>query len=264
VLLFPEDPHECFEFTAAALDLAERLQTPIFVMTDLDIGMNHRLCAPLAWDDSRRYDRGKVMSAADLASGRDFGRYLDVDGDGVPFRTLPGTHATRGAYFTRGTTKDAHARYSEAGADYVYNMERLLKKFDTAKHLVPQPIVRRTSHKTTHGVIYFGSTTPSMNEALGELERSGIHLDRMRIRAFPFPDSVRTFIEQHERVFVVEQNRDAQLRSMLVNELGIDPARLAPILHYDGTPITARYIVKAIQDHMPGANVRPLKGGKAA
>ncbi|MGZ8274772.1 MAG: 2-oxoacid:acceptor oxidoreductase subunit alpha, partial [Burkholderiaceae bacterium] len=264
VLLFPEDPHECFEFTAAALDLAERLQTPIFVMTDLDIGMNHRLCAPLAWDDSRRYDRGKVMSAADLDAGKDFGRYLDVDGDGVPSRTLPGTHATRGAYFTRGTTKDAYARYSEAGSDYVYNMERLLKKFDTAKHLVPQPIVRRTSHKTSHGVIYFGSTTPSMNEALGELERSGVHLDRMRVRAFPFPDSVKAFIQQHEQVFVVEQNRDAQLRSMLVNELEIDPARLVPILHYDGTPITARYIVKAITERMPGANVRPLKGGKAA
>ena len=264
VLLFPEDPHECFEFTAAALDLADRLQTPIFVMSDLDIGMNHRLCAPLAWDDSRRYDRGKVISAAELDAGKDFGRYLDVDGDGVPSRTLPGAHATRGAYFTRGTTKDAYAQYSEAGPDYVYNMERLLKKFDTAKHLVPQPIVRRASHRTTRGVIYFGSTSPSMSEALGELEQSGIHLDRMRVRAFPFPDAVKAFIDQHEQVFVVEQNRDAQLRSMLVNELGIDPARLVPILHYDGTPITARYIVKAITDRMPGANVRPLKGGKAA
>ena len=253
VLLFPEDPHECFEFTAAALDLAERLQTPIFVMTDLDIGMNHRLCAPLAWDDSRRYDRGKVMSATDLDAGKDFGRYLDVDGDGIPFRTLPGAHPTRGAYFTRGTTKDAHARYSEAGSDYMYNMERLLKKFDTAKRLVPQPIVRRASHKTAHGVIYFGSTSPSMNEALGVLEQSGVHLDRLRIRAFPFPDSVKAFIEQHEQVFVVEQNRDAQLRSMLVNELQVDPARLVPILHYDGTPITARFIVQAISDRMPGA-----------
>jgi 2-oxoglutarate/2-oxoacid ferredoxin oxidoreductase subunit alpha len=264
VLLFPEDPHECFEFTAAALDLAERLQTPIFVMSDLDIGMNHRLCAPLAWDDSRRYDRGKLMSATDLDAGKDFGRYLDVDGDGIPFRTLPGAHPTRGAYFTRGTTKDAHARYSEAGSDYMYNMERLLKKFDSAKRLVPQPIVRRASHKTAHGVIYFGSTSPSMNEALGVLEQSGVHIDRLRIRAFPFPDSVKAFIEQHEQVFVVEQNRDAQLRSMLVNELQVDPSRLAPILHYDGTPITARFIVQAISDRMPGARVRPLQGGRAA
>jgi len=264
VLLFPEDPHECFEFTAAALDLAERLQTPIFVMSDLDIGMNHRLCAPLAWDDSRRYDRGKLMTATDLDAGKDFGRYLDVDGDGIPFRTLPGAHATRGAYFTRGTTKDGHARYSEAGTDYLYNMERLLRKFDTAKRLVPQPIVRRTSHKTTHGVIYFGSTSPSMSEALGALEQSGVHLDRLRVRAFPFPDSVKAFIEQHEQVFVVEQNRDAQLRSMLVNELQVDPSRLVPILHYDGTPITARFIVQAVRDRMPGTSVRPLQGGRAA
>jgi 2-oxoglutarate ferredoxin oxidoreductase subunit alpha len=264
VLLFPEDPHECFEFSAAALDLAERLQTPIFLMTDLDIGMNHRLCAPLRWDDSRRYDRGKVMSAEELEAGKDFGRYLDADGDGIPSRTLPGTHPTRGAYFTRGTTKDAYARYSEAGPDYVYNMERLLKKFDSAKKLVPQPIVRKASQKTPYGVIFYGSTSPSMNEAIGTLEQSGVHLDRLRVRAFPFPESVDRFIEQHERVFVVEQNRDGQLRAMLVNELQVDPARLVPILHYDGTPITARFIVKAIKDRMAGANVRPLKGGKAA
>jgi 2-oxoglutarate ferredoxin oxidoreductase subunit alpha len=187
-----------------------------------------------------------------------------VDGDGIPFRTLPGTHPERGAYFTRGTTKDAYARYSEAGSDYVYNMERLLRKFDFAKRLVPQPIVRRTSHRTTHGVIYFGSTSPAMSEALGVLEQSGVHLDRMRIRAFPFPDSVRAFIEQHEQVFIVEQNRDAQLRSMLANELQLDPARLVSILHYDGTPITARYIVRAIRDRMPGADSRPMNAGKAA
>jgi 2-oxoglutarate/2-oxoacid ferredoxin oxidoreductase subunit alpha len=268
VLLFPEDPHECFEFAAASLDLAERLQTPIFLMTDLDIGMNHRLCAPLKWDDSRRLDRGKVMSAPDLQSGRDFGRYLDVDGDGIPFRTLPGTHPTQGAYFTRGTTKDAYAHYSEAGADYVYNMERLLRKFDTAKKLVPQPIFRKAAKKTAHAVIYFGSTAPPMNEALGTLEASGVHLDRMRIRAYPFPASVARFIEEHETVFVVEQNRDGQLRSMLINELGINPARLVPILHYDGTPITARFISGAIAERLTGANIRPLKaekhGGKAA
>jgi 2-oxoglutarate ferredoxin oxidoreductase subunit alpha len=264
VLLFPEDPYECFEFTAAALDLAERLQTPIFVMTDLDIGMNHRLCAPLKWDDSRRYDRGKVMTPAELDAGKDFGRYLDVDGDGVAYRSLPGAHPTRGAYFTRGTTKDAYARYSEAGSDYVYNMERLLRKFNTAKKLVPQPIIRKASQKTPYGVIYYGSTSPSMNEALGALEQTGLHLDRLRLRAFPFAESVERFIEDHERVFVVEQNRDAQLRAMLVNELDMDPARLVPVLHYDGTPITARFIVKAIKESMPGANVHRLSGGKAA
>src|SRR4029077_1757136 len=140
VLLFPEDPRECFDFAAAALDLADRLQTPIFVMTDLDIGMNQRLCAPFEWDASRSLDRGKVMTAEELQAGREFGRYLDVDGDGIPWRTYPGTHESKGGYFTRGTTKDAYARYSEAGPDYLYNMERLLRKFDTAKGLVPAPV----------------------------------------------------------------------------------------------------------------------------
>ncbi len=264
VLLFPEDPHECFEFAATALDLAERLQTPIFLMTDLDIGMNHRLSAPLKWDDSRRYDRGKVMTEAEFESGRDFGRYLDVDGDGVPYRSLPGTHPTRGAYFTRGSTKDAYARYSEAGPDYLYNMERLLKKFATASKLVPQPIIEAAAQKTSQGVIYYGSTSPSMNEALSELQLQGVHLDRLRVRAFPFPPSVRKFIADHETVYVVEQNRDGQLRSMLINELQIDPARLVPVLHYDGTPITARFIVKAIASRAHGTNVLPLKSGKAA
>ncbi len=264
VLLFPEDPYECFEFSAAALDLAERLQTPIFLMSDLDIGMNHRLCAPLKWDDSHRYDRGKVLTREELDAGKAFGRYLDVDGDGIPWRTLPGTHPTRGAYFTRGTTKDAHARYSEAGADYVYNMERLLKKFATARKLVPQPILRKASHRTRHGVIYFGSTSPAMSEAIGVLEAEGVHLDRLRVRAFPFPDSVSQFIADHETVFVVEQNRDGQLRTLLINELGVDPARLAPILHYDGTPITARFIARAIADQVADANVHPLKSGRAA
>ena len=265
VLLLPEDPHECFEFAAAALDLAERLQTPVFVMTDLDIGMNQRLCAPLRWDDARRYDRGKRMSAEKLEAGRAFfGRYLDVDGDGIPWRTLPGTHPNLGAYFTRGTTKDAYARYSEAGPDYVYNMERLLKKLDTAKKLVPQPVVRRASQKTRFGVIYYGSTSPAMTEALGALEARGVHLDRLRVRAFPFPESVAQFVAEHDAVFVVEQNRDAQLRSLLVNELAIDPARLVPILHYDGTPITARFIADAIAERVTGANVRSLKPGKVA
>jgi 2-oxoglutarate ferredoxin oxidoreductase subunit alpha len=259
VLLFPEDPHECFEFAAASLDLSEHLQTPIFLMTDLDIGMNHRLCAPLRWDETRRYDRGKLMRTDDLDAGKTFGRYLDVDGDGVAWRTLPGTHATKGAYFTRGTTKDAYARYSEAGPDYVYNMERLLKKFATAKKLVPQPIVRKAAQQTRYGVIYYGSTSPAMSEAIGVLERRSVHLDRLRVRAFPFADSVAEFIGEHDAVFVVEQNRDAQLRSLLVNELEIDPARLVPILHYDGTPITARFIAHEVAERVKGANLRQLR-----
>jgi 2-oxoglutarate ferredoxin oxidoreductase subunit alpha len=250
ILLFPEDPKECFDHSAAALDLADRLQTPVFVMTDLDIGMNQRLCAPFDWDDAREYDRGKVMTAEELEAGKDFGRYLDVDGDGIPFRTYPGTHPTRGGFFTRGTTRNAYAQYSETGPDYIYNVQRLLKKIDTAKTLVPQPLIREAVESTRFGVIYFGSTSPAMHEALDALEAMGLHVDAMRLRAFPFPDSVRDFILAHDQVFVVEQNRDAQLRGMLVNELEIAPARLPKILHYDGTPITARFITTAIAEQM--------------
>ena len=256
VLLFPEDPKECFEHAAAALDLADRLQTPVFVMTDLDIGMNQRLCEPLAWDDRRDYDRGKVMSADDLEH-KDFGRYKDVDGDGIPWRTLPGTHPTKGSYFTRGTTRNAYAVYSERGPDYIYNVERLLKKFATAATLVPQPVLRPAAKRTRLGVIYYGSTSPAMQEALDVLAGQGIHLDALRLRAFPFPDSVRQFIAEHDRVFVVEQNRDAQMRSLLINELEINPARLPRVLHYDGTPITARFITQAITDHVHEAVVAP-------
>lgn len=245
VLLFPEDPHECFDHAARALDLADRLQTPVFLMTDLDIGMNQRLCKPFRWEEGA-YDRGKVMTADDLEAGKDFGRYKDVDGDGIPWRTLPGTHATKGAYFTRGTTRDPYARYSERGPDYLYNMERLLRKFKTAATLVPQPVVRRAEAETPLGVIFFGSTSPAMHEALDVLSAAGIHLDAMRLRAFPFPDSVADFIARHERVFVVEQNRDAQMHSLLVNELAISPQQLVKVLHYDGTPITARFITQAI------------------
>ncbi|PVY57111.1 MULTISPECIES: 2-oxoacid:acceptor oxidoreductase subunit alpha [unclassified Simplicispira] len=253
VLLFPEDPYECFEHAAAALDLADQLQTPIFLMTDLDIGMNQRLCKPFAWDDSRQYDRGKVMTAEELEAGKDFGRYKDVDGDGIPWRTYPGTHPTKGSFFTRGTTRDPYARYSERGPDYIYNMERLLRKFRTAADLVPQPVLRSAAHATPLGVIYFGSTSPAMQEALDVLTASGTDIDAMRLRAFPFPDSVDRFIATHEQVFVVEQNRDAQMHALLVNELGVDPARLVKVLHYDGTPITARFITQAIQTHLQGA-----------
>lgn len=264
VLLFPEDPKECFEFAAACLDLADRLQTPVFLMTDLDIGMNHRLCEPFEWDDNRRYDRGKVMTAEELEAGRDFGRYLDVDGDGIPYRTYPGTHAERGAYFTRGTTRDAYARYSEAGPDYVYNVERLLRKFETAKSLVPQPIEAKAAKPTKYGVLFYGSTSPAMAEAVETLRAQGLHVDTLRIRAFPFPDSVDRFIAAHETVFVIEQNRDAQLRTLLVNEQELNPARLEPVLHFDGTPITARFIVEAITTHIRRHNVEPITKGKVA
>jgi 2-oxoglutarate ferredoxin oxidoreductase subunit alpha len=248
VMLLPEDPAECFEFAATALDLADRLQTPVFVMTDLDIGMNQRLCRPFVWDEDRRHDRGKVMTAEELEAGREFGRYLDVDGDGIPYRTLPGTHPSKGSFFTRGTTKDAYARYSERGPDYLYNMHRLQRKWQTARTLVPAPVEQRGSRATRIGVIHYGSTSPAMAEAHVLLDRQGIATDTLRVRAFPFPESVLEFIDRHDTVFVVEQNRDAQLRALLINEFDIDPARLVPVLHYDGTPITARFIAGAIAE----------------
>ncbi|HEY2184751.1 MAG TPA: 2-oxoacid:acceptor oxidoreductase subunit alpha [Xanthobacteraceae bacterium] len=259
VLLFPEDPAEAFDFAADAFDLADRLQTPVFVMLDLDIGMNHRLCRPLTWDDSRRYDRGKVMTAADLEAGKEFGRYLDVDGDGIPYRTYPGTHPTKGSFFTRGTSRDRYARYTEEGAAYADNMQRLIRKLETAKDLVPRPLQANSARPTKYGVIYYGSTSPAMDETIGLMEARGQPLNRLRVRAFPFHSSVTSFIAGHDFVFVVEQNRDSQLRSLIVNECGIDPIRLVPIVHYDGTPITARFIARAIGEHLDALKVRPLR-----
>jgi 2-oxoglutarate ferredoxin oxidoreductase subunit alpha len=241
-MLLPANPGECFEMGALAFDIADRLQTTIFVMLDLDIGMNEWLTEPFRWDDTRTLDRGKVMTAEELEAGRDFGRYLDVDGDGIPYRTYPGTHPTRGGYFTRGTSRNPYARYSEEGSVYVDNMQRLLRKFETAKTLVPAPILTKAKRKTPDGVIYFGSSTAPMREALVALEGQGRLLDALRLRGFPFSDEVFDFIAAHERVFVVEQNRDAQLRTLLTTEGGVDPAKLVPVLHYDGTPITARFI----------------------
>jgi 2-oxoglutarate ferredoxin oxidoreductase subunit alpha len=200
-------------------------------------------------------DRGKVMTYADLEAGTAFGRYLDVDGDGIPYRTYPGTHPTRGSFFTRGTSKDRYARYSEEGAVYADNMQRLLRKFETAKQLVPRPVRRTADQPTRLGAIYFGSTRPAMCEALDMLKQQGIHIDTLRIRGFPFHTEVTDFIAQHEKVFVVEQNRDSQLRTLLVAEGAVDPARLVPVLHYDGTPITARFIVREIANRIAGFNL---------
>jgi len=229
------------------------------VLLDLDIGMNDRLCAPFAWDDTRRMDRGKVMTAGDLDAGREFGRYLDVDGDGIAYRTYPGTHPTKGAFFTRGTSRDEYAKYTEDGAAYQRNMERLLRKFDTAKQIVPRPIRRDAPEGAKFGVIYYGSTSPAMDEAVATLAEEGIALDTLRIRAFPFHDDVLNFVAEHEHVFVVEQNRDAQLRTLLINEGEIDPARLVRVLHYDGTPITARFIAGAIAEAAAATKIVPLR-----
>jgi len=262
VLLFPEDPTEAFTMGALAFDLADRLQTPIFVMLDLDIGMQDWLTDPFVWDDAKRMDRGKVMTAAELDAGREFGRYLDVDGDGIAYRTYPGTHATKGSFFTRGTTKDRYARYTEEGPAYVDNMQRMLRKFETAKGLVPKPVIQRAAKSTDAGVIWFGSTGAAMAEALAQLETQGIHLDRMRIRGFPFADEIPEFIEAHQHVFVVEQNRDAQLKLLLTHECGISPEKLTSILHYDGTPITERFITREIAEKAQLFNVTPIRRKK--
>ncbi|MEI8035204.1 MAG: 2-oxoacid:acceptor oxidoreductase subunit alpha, partial [Betaproteobacteria bacterium] len=259
VLLFPEDPKECFEMCAQALDLAERLQTPIFVMTDLDIGMNTRLCDPLEWDDTKGYDRGKVMTYEALEAGADFGRYNDIDGDGITYRTYPGTHPHHGAYFTRGTTKDRYARYSEAGPDYIENVTRLLRKFESAKKIVPAPKLLPAAHPTKLGALFYGSTSPAMIEALDLLAAQGIAVDALRVRAFPFADEIDRFITEHTGVFVIEQNRDAQLKSLLVNEGQINPERLISVLHFDGTPITARFIVDEISHHVAAHTVVAFK-----
>ena len=259
VLILPEDPKEAFEFAALSFDLADRLQTPIFVMMDLDLGMQDWLCEPLAWDDSRRLDRGKVMTRADLEAGKPFGRYLDVDGDGIPYRTYPGTHPSKGAYFTRGTTKDPYARYTEDGPTYVDNMQRLLRKLETARRYLPVPVVRKAAQPTRFGAIYFGSTGPAMEETLSALAAQGIHLDTLRIRAFPFHEEIADFVADHEQVYVVEQNRDAQMRMLLINELAVDAAKLVSILHYDGTPITARFIIRELGEKLAMLNVTPLR-----
>jgi 2-oxoglutarate/2-oxoacid ferredoxin oxidoreductase subunit alpha len=249
VLLIPSTPKECFEFSADALDLADRLQTPVIVMSDLELGMNEVLSEPLAWDDTRRYDRGKVYDAADLEKIERFGRYVDVDDDGIGYRTLPGAHPSKGSFFTRGTSRDEYARYTESPEIYTENMDRLLKKWETARTLVPQPEIHEAAHRRAYGIIYYGTSRTPMQESLDLLADEGIHLDTMRIRAVPFADSVFEFIENHELTFIVEQNRDAQMRMILVNEGNIDPAKLVPVCYYGGLSISAEFIRNAVKDH---------------
>ena len=246
-LLFPSDPKECFDFAADALDLADRLQTPVIVMSDLDLGMNPAMSEPLTWDDERRYDRGKVLSAEDLDRVQDFGRYLDVDGDAIGYRTLPGTHPDRGAFFTRGASRDEYARYTEDPDAYRRNMDRLLEKWATAATLMPQAEIRDSGRKA--GIVYYGTSAMPMDESLEMLQADGIGLDRMRIRGFPFGEEVHEFIARHDLVFVVDQNRDAQMRTLLINEGDIDPAKLVPVCYYAGLSISADEIHARVLEH---------------
>ncbi len=260
VLLFPATPRECFDMGALSFDLADRLQTPVIVLSDLDLGMNDNLSEPLAWDDARAYDRGKVLTAAELENSDErFGRYLDVDGDGICYRTYPGTHPSRGSFFTRGTSRDEYAVYTEDGEAYRRNMERLLVKWETAKALVPAPETYPAVDATPEGVLFFGTSTAAALEALDLLAEEGIALDGLRVRAFPFGREVTDFIDAHDRVFVVEQNRDGQLRKLLIAECDINPGKLRAVNCFDGMPITARFIRDAIRSGVGGGQVVPLR-----
>src|SRR5499427_7242492 len=261
VLLFPANPTECFAMGAQAFDLAERLQTPVIVMSDLDIGMNEWVTEPFAWSDAHVHDRGKVLSAEQLekfkeVKGKDWGRYQDVDADAIPYRTLPGTHPTKGAFFTRGTSHDENARYTEDGRIHARVLDRIRRKFDTAQTLVPKPEVSIRDKGGKTGLVYFGANTPAVHEALDLLEREGLKVNALRIKAFPFTREIASFCAMHERVFVVEQNRDAQMRSLLMTEAEIPGAKLIPALNYDGMPLTAAFV--------RGAVLKRLQPAKAA
>jgi 2-oxoglutarate ferredoxin oxidoreductase subunit alpha len=264
VLLFPSDPTEVFDFAIKGFDLSDRLQTPIIVMSDLDLGMNDWTTAPFKIDETTEFDRGKVLNARQLDEIKEFGRYLDVDGDGIPYRTYPGTHPEKGAFFTRGTSHDEYARYTEDGKVNERVMRRLSRKFDTAKTLLPGPVFGQVNQGATLGLIHFGTTAIAIPEAMELLAERKIHLDTMRVRAFPFSREVEDFIKSHEKVFVVEQNRDAQMRSLLVNECGIDPARLVPVLNFDGFPITAAAIADMVSEHLGQGERDQAQDGFAA
>lgn len=250
VLLIPSTPTECFDMMADAFDYAEKLQTPVIVMSDLDLGMNDHMTPAFKWDDSRKYQRGKVLTADQLDALPQWGRYRDVDGDGIPYRTLPGTHPTKGSYFTRGSSHDENAAYSEDSPTYVRIMDRLLKKLETAKKMIPAPEVHLGEKKSDVAMLYFGTSMHAAEEALDILKIDGASMDAIRIKSFPFCNEVKEFIENYDRVFVVEQNRDAQMRSLLINELEIDPKKLIKVLNYDGTPITADFILKNVHQHL--------------
>jgi len=246
ILLFPENPTECFELTAQAFDLADQFQTPVIIMSDLDLGMNDHLTPEFAWDDKNKYQLGKVLSAQQLDELEVYGRYLDTDGDGVCYRTLPGTHPDKGAYFNRGTSRNHFAGYTEKSSEYVDNMDRLTKKFITASQFVPKPAIKQGKKVAKIGLIYYGTTSHAIDETIDHLKDHGLSADTLRIKAFPFNEQLEQFIEAHQQVFLIEQNRDAQMKSIIVNECQIDPNKINAILHFDGLPVTSRFIEQQI------------------
>jgi len=251
VLLFPANPEECFYLTAQAFDLAERLQTPVIVMTDLDIGMNDWMCRDLKWNDAYVPDRGKVLDAAALEKMESFHRYLDVDEDAIPYRTFPGEHP-KGAYFTRGSGHNMYGAYTEDSNEYKEVVDRLRRKWETAKSYVPGPAIFY-NEKLRTAIVSIGSCDGAVIEARDRLHESGIDVNYMRVKAFPFDEQVEQFIDAHDRIYIVEQNRDAQLRSLLLLETDVDATKLMSLLFYDGLPLNARGIVAAIvQDQAKG------------
>ena len=248
VLLFPADPAECFHTAIQAFDFAERLQTPVIVMSDLDIGMNDWMIPELEWDENYVPDRGKVLSAAELEEMEKFHRYLDVDGDGIPYRTLPGVHP-KGSYFTRGSGHTKYGGYTEDSAAYQDVVDRLLVKWETARATLPKPEIRNSKFNKA-ALLTVGSGDGACKEALDRLQEQNIGLNYCRVKAFPFADEVREFIEQHEVIYVVEQNRDAQLRTLLINDIDADQNKLVSLLHYNGMPINAGFVVDRVLEEI--------------
>jgi 2-oxoglutarate ferredoxin oxidoreductase subunit alpha len=246
ICLYPSDPREAFEFAVKAFDLAERFQTPVFVLTDLDIGMNDWMIPKLAWDDSYRPDRGKVLTAEELEKAKSFYRYLDVDGDGIPYRTLPGAHP-KGAYFTRGSGHNKYGGYTEDSAEYTEVVDRLDRKVQRAARSVPAPFVQHAKGGATLGLVTVGGCHAGCVEAMDLLAKDGIALDYMRVRGFPFGDEVTKFLEAHDINFIVEQNRDAQLRSLLTLETGVALERMESVRYYGGFPMSAEHVIAGVK-----------------
>ncbi len=244
ILLFPSDPKECFEMSISAFDIADRLQTPVIFMSDLDIGMNDWVIDALTLDEKKNFDRGKVLTEKDLDSLEMWGRYLDIDGDGIPYRTLPGTHPSKGSFFTRGTSHDAFAGYTEDGRINAENLKRITKKFNKSPKYLPKSIRKNSKIDTDIGLIYFGSTTPAVDEAVDYLHNDGFNIDRLRIRSFPFDKTLEKFIDDHKYIFILEQNRDAQMKFLISNELKKDINSFISLLNFDGSPVTAQFITK--------------------
>ena len=248
-LLFPANPGECFKMAVQAFDLAERLQTPVFVLSDLDIGMNDWMVPELSWDDNYVPDRGKVLSAEELLKVEKFYRYLDTDGDGIPYRTYPGT-THKGAYFVRGSGHNRYGAYTEDPDEYQEVVDRLLVKWETASEMVPEPVLHKAGQASPLGIIAFGSSDGAVIEAIDQLAEEGIYADYLRLRAFPFNGAVKDFVESHATIFVVEQNRDAQMRALLILETNTDAAKLIPVLHYNGMPIPSGCVVEGVRNHI--------------